>query len=125
MKRRVDVEGLESRQLMASQVLTAYPIALPSSVPAKITVVSDGSLWFSENAPRPGSVPGTQVAKLGRVTTSGQLTEPATLSADDATYGITVGPDSNIWATEQGATPAIAQVSPGLNPSTGNADSIV
>ena len=113
--RRVDIEGLESRQLMASGVLTEYPIPQPAAVPTTITLAPDGSLWFTEDALRPGTTPGSLFAKLGRVTTSGQLTEPATLLPNDATFGLTVGPDNALWATEQGNAPGIARVDPVLD----------
>jgi streptogramin lyase len=103
MKRRIEVEGLEIRQLMASQVLSEYPLA-PSTSPAKIALAPDGSLWFSENGATP--------AALGRVTTSGQVSQAVALSAGDSTFGLTLGPDNNFWTTEQGASPAIAQVVP-------------
>ena len=109
LKRRIEVEGLEIRQLMASQILSEFPLA-PSSTPAKIALAPDGSLWFSEN--------GTSPAALGRVTTSGQVSQPVTLSAGDSTFGLTLGPDNNFWTTEQGATPAIAQVVPLANGAT-------
>ena len=64
----------------------------PSSEPWGITVGADNNLWFTEN------VPG---GRIGRITTSGAVTEFPIATTSNAPFGITSGPDGNLWFTEQ------------------------
>jgi virginiamycin B lyase len=52
----------------------------------------DGNLWFTEN----------QVGAVGRITTSGVITEFALPGyyLSHVPYGIALGPDSNIWFSD-------------------------
>jgi Planctomycete extracellular len=84
--RRLNMETLEDRRLLAG-VIAEYPIPTPSSFPAGITAGPDGNLWFTEGFAN----------KIGRITTSGAVTEFPTSSGPS---GITAGPDGNLWFTE-------------------------
>ena len=64
----------------------------PSSV-SSITVGPDGALWFIESD-------GSVATQIGRITTSGHLTE-FPLSLGSNLGGITPGPDGALWFTEQ------------------------
>jgi virginiamycin B lyase len=61
------------------------------SEPTSITSGPDGNLWFTEQA-------GNQI---GRITTSGTVTEFPIPTANSQPVGITSGPDGNLWFTEQ------------------------
>ena len=69
---------------LAAQTITEVPV--PSS-PGYITAGSDGNLWF-----------GASGDKIVRMTTSGNLTEfPLPPHFDMHVYGLTSGPDGNVW----------------------------
>ncbi len=51
-----------------------------------------GILWFIES----------NAGKIGRITTSGAITEFALSSSASAPKGIVTGPDGNLWVTESG-----------------------
>jgi hypothetical protein len=78
-----------TKQALA-QTFTEFPIPTLSSVPFGITTGPDGALWFTESV-NPGG-------KIGRITTSGVITEFPTPSSQP--YGITTGPDGALWFTE-------------------------
>src|SRR4029434_1607369 len=60
--------------------------------PAEITAGPDGALWFTEFAS----------AKIGRITTSGAVTE-FQLALGSGPAGITTVPDGRLWFTESQA----------------------
>ena len=41
-------------------------------------------------------------SKIGRISTSGTITEFPVPTSDSSPYGITAGPDGNLWFTEAG-----------------------
>jgi streptogramin lyase len=58
--------------------------------PVYITAGLDEALWFTENAAN----------KIGRITTSGEITEFPIPTPDSAPYGIVTGLDGNLYFTE-------------------------
>jgi streptogramin lyase len=60
------------------------------SVPEWITAGPDGALWFTEE----------RASNIGRITTSGEITEYPTPTADAYLFGITAGPDGALWFIE-------------------------
>jgi len=62
----------------------------PTDQAGRITLGPDGALWFAE----------TVAGKIGRITTSGVITEYAIPTANSYPYGITTGPDGALWFTE-------------------------
>ena len=66
------------------------PLKTPSSVPRGITTGPDGALWFAE----------CHSNKIGRVTTSGSLSEYPIPTAMSAPNNIVTGPDGALWFTE-------------------------
>ncbi|MBK9964401.1 MAG: hypothetical protein IPP07_05665 [Holophagales bacterium] len=72
----------------ASGSITEFPLPTPDAHPSGIAVGSDGALWFTE----PGA------SKIGRITTSGSITEFPVSAAASA---ITSGPDGALWVTNQ------------------------
>jgi len=65
----------------------------PTDQAGRITAGPDGALWFTE----------TVAGKIGRITTSGVITEYAIPTANSYPYGITTGPDGAVWFTEVNA----------------------
>ena len=76
-------------RMTTSGVFTVYNVAnFVNSGSFGITVGPDGALWFAEAA-----------FKIGRITTSGTITEYA-LPANDSPFGIAAGPDGALWFTD-------------------------
>jgi uncharacterized protein (TIGR03437 family) len=76
-------------RLTTSGVFTVYTVAtFVNSGSYGITVGPDGALWFADAA-----------FKIGRITTSGTITEYA-LPANDSPFGIAAGPDGALWYTD-------------------------
>ena len=62
-----------------------------NTAPFAITAGPDGALWFTEY----------QGNKIGRITTTGQVTEYAIPTSNSSPEGIAAGPDGALWFTEQ------------------------
>jgi hypothetical protein len=73
--------------------INEYPVVLPTASTALegIAPGPDGALWFT------GGEDGNQI---GRITTSGAITEYAVPTAYSFPVGITAGPDGALWFTE-------------------------
>jgi virginiamycin B lyase len=87
---RPALEYLEGRCLPST--VTEFP-ALPTAnaAPTGITAAADGSVWFTEK----------NANQLGRIDSSGALTEYAVPTAAAAPDQITASPDGNVWFTER------------------------
>ncbi|MGZ3497672.1 MAG: Vgb family protein [Vulcanimicrobiaceae bacterium] len=73
-------------------VSAEFTIPTAGSQPTGITRGADGGLYFTEQA----------VSKIGKISTSGTVTEypiPSASSAPTAPVGITSAPDNNLWFT--------------------------
>jgi streptogramin lyase len=78
-----------------------------SRSPRNIVVGPEGDLWFTIEADR-GS------GAIGRITTSGEVTEYLTgINPQAQPNEIVVGPEGNLWFTDQGTPPAIGRIVPG------------
>src|SRR5262245_55329689 len=91
-------------------VVTEFALP-PDTQPYGITVGSDGNLWFAEQFFGAGAQTGA-MGRIGRITPSGVITQfSAGISSFSRPYGITAGPDGNLWFTEQTSNPmAIGRV---------------
>ena len=68
-------------------VVTIYPLPHASSMPNGVALGPDGNVWFTECAGR-----------IGRITTSGVITEYSSgLLSPSLPGGIVEGPDKNLW----------------------------
>lgn len=63
----------------------------PTAIPGSIVTGADGALWFTEGLP---------VAKIGRITTAGVVTEFPLPDPGSSPNGITAGPDGALWFAE-------------------------
>jgi virginiamycin B lyase len=78
---------------IAANTITEFPVPTINSSPAAITAGRDGGLWFTELA----------VGKIGRITSgaSNTIAEfPLPISPTLSTFGLTSGPDGNLWLTQ-------------------------
>jgi virginiamycin B lyase len=76
-------------RMTTSGIFTEYTVAsFVNSGSYGITVGPDGALWFADAS-----------FKIGRITTSGTITEYA-LTANDSPFGIAAGPDGALWYTD-------------------------
>lgn len=84
---------------LSGTILASYALPTANSEPWEIISAPDGSLWFTESGAN----------KLGRMTTSGALTEYAIPTPNADPYGITTCPTQcsdahgRIWFTEYAA----------------------
>jgi virginiamycin B lyase len=76
--------------------ITEFPLPRPNSGPGDITAGSDGALWFLELS---GTMDGLQPDgnRVGRISTSGEITEYPEPSTTPTAINIAVGPDGNVW----------------------------
>ena len=74
----------------SSPTITEYPIPTASAFPQDVTKGPDGALWFTESS--------QSVNKIGRITTSGVITEYQTFFAGPRS--IAAGSDGALWYTE-------------------------
>lgn len=86
--------------------ISEFPLApgTGSGMPYDITAGPDGALWFVEYQPQGGD-------RIGRITTSGQLTEYGLPTQNAGLQAITVGSDGNLWFTE-GHADQIGRITP-------------
>lgn len=87
--------------ITTSGTVSEFPLPA-NSVPGEITAGPDGALWFTQGTgdlngcqEMAGCHPGREA--VGRITTTGAITEFATYPAP---YGIAAGPDARIWFTK-------------------------
>lgn len=85
-------------------VTNEFAVTTANSQPGSIATGRDTYLYFTEQA----------AGNIGQITTGGSLVE-VSISAKGGTtgnnaIGITSGPDFNLWFTEQGAAPGVAQM---------------
>ncbi len=83
-----------------AQTYTRFPVPTANAGLSQIAAGPDGGLWFTQ----------TQANKIGRITTSGQITEYP-LAIGSYPLGITAGPDGAIWFTQVGSN-KIGRISP-------------
>jgi streptogramin lyase len=81
--------------------MTGYDLADAQSNPQGITSGPDGALWFTE----------AYGNKIGRITTSGTISEYAVPTSGSSPEGIAAGPDGALWFTE-GVSSKIGKVTP-------------
>jgi len=97
-----DPLGNKIRRITTDGVVSEFPIPTANSFTFGITAGPDGALWFAESACFVlCSV--TAGKKIGRITTSGTITEFPLSTASLSLGGPVVGPDGALWFTETGA----------------------
>jgi streptogramin lyase len=74
-----------------TRAFTAFPVPTNHAQLGMITTGPDGNLWFTEWG----------AAKIGRITTDGQITELPALTPGSLPLDITAGPDGGVWFIEE------------------------
>jgi virginiamycin B lyase len=94
-------------KMTTSFTYTAYTLPHPYSITdggaglvPTITTGPDGNLWFTESGRN----------AIGRITTSGTITEYSIPTAGNIPISIVTGPDGNLWFTEYGAVNNIGKL---------------
>jgi streptogramin lyase len=90
-----EVSGRQIERITPDGEVTGqFPIPTPNNAPREIAAGADSNLWFIEYA-----IDYTN-NKIGRITTSGVITEFPITTSDMYLTGIAAGPDGNIWFVE-------------------------
>jgi uncharacterized protein (TIGR03437 family) len=85
-------------RMTTAGVFTAYPISTTVNIGSYgITTGPDGAIWFADSG---GTYVGSPPGKIGRITTSGTITEYPLPQAGDLPYAIAAGPDGALWFTD-------------------------
>jgi virginiamycin B lyase len=82
-------------RITTSGAITIFPLPLSqarSSGAQRIVKGPDGDMWFTESSAN----------NIGRITKGGVVTEFPLPHGTSFPYGITVGPDRNLWFSESG-----------------------
>jgi virginiamycin B lyase len=86
----VDYGANKIIRMTTSGVFTIYTVTtFANGGSLGIAAGPDGALWFAD-----------QAGKIGRITTSGTVTEYTLPQASDAAFGIAAGPDGALWFTD-------------------------
>lgn len=99
--------GRKVRSMTPSGTFTDFPTS--DRMVKFDTVGADGNIWFTESTDF-GSCTCSTGGHIGRLTTSGQLTEFPIPTPYNKPYAITTGADGNVWFTEDGSK--IGKVTP-------------
>ena len=78
-----------------SVIITEYPLSTPG-IPNGIAAGPDGALWFTDFGTNGSGANG----KIGRITTTGVITEYPLLTSNGGPQEITAGPDGALWFGE-------------------------
>jgi streptogramin lyase len=105
-----EVAGNKIGRITPEGVITEFTVPTPDSRPTVIAAGPDGNLWFTERG-RPHPAGALDVAKVGRITTEGVITEFAVPTLGARPLGITGGPDGNVWFTES-MVDKVARITP-------------
>lgn len=79
------------RMTTNGEITGGFTIPTAYSLPEGITAGPDGNLWFTEAGGN----------KVGRITTTGDITEFPIPTPNSSPFDIAAGPDGNLWFTEQ------------------------
>jgi virginiamycin B lyase len=105
-----EVAGNKIGRITPEGVITEFPVRTPDSRATVIAAGPDGNLWFTERG-RPHPAGALDVAKVGRITTEGVITEFPVPTLGARPLGITGGRDGNVWFTES-MVDKVARITP-------------
>jgi virginiamycin B lyase len=92
-------------RITTTGTITEYPTPTANSAPSGIAAGPDGALWFTEEG---SCIIGSRCSlvgpsQIGRITTSGVITEYPTPSPNSQPFDIVAGPDGAMWFAELNA----------------------
>ena len=86
-------------KLTPAGAITEYPLTHADNGPSAIVVGPDGNIWFTEVGNRSSGTQPFDDGAIGRVTSSGAVTEFKLPQSGMYPAGLTKGPDNNLWFT--------------------------
>jgi streptogramin lyase len=99
-------------EITTAGVITEFSLTLSGSQPRGIVLGPDGNLWFTQSLASTTTTTcyhhkcstntSTTTGYIGRISTSGSVTEFAVPNAYSRPFWITSGPDGNLWFTDEG-----------------------
>ncbi|MBZ5605034.1 MAG: IPT/TIG domain-containing protein [Acidobacteriia bacterium] len=89
-------------RITTAGVVTAYPVPTSNDASGGIAAGPDGAMWFTESPLNSPASNGGWFAKIGRITTSGVITEYPLPDPMSIPTAITAGPDGALWFIESG-----------------------
>jgi virginiamycin B lyase len=95
-----ELSGNKIGRITTQGTITEYPLPTLGGSPVGIAAGPDGALWFVEASCTPFGCSQNPAAKIGRITTSGIITEYPLPSGGSAPAHIAAGPDGAMWFTE-------------------------
>jgi virginiamycin B lyase len=90
---KIDRDGVTSTVVQLPDSTSTDPTAAPTNMPLELTAGPDGFMYFTTYLVNP-------LNYIGRVSRHGALTKFDIPTGGAASFGITTGPDGNIWFTE-------------------------
>ncbi len=94
-----------------THLITEFPTPTANAFPREMTAGPDGNLWFTEGGIGPGSG-GPTLNLIGMINpTTHAISEFSTPTSSSEPFGITAGPDGNLWFTEMNVN-KIAVINP-------------
>jgi streptogramin lyase len=105
------ISGGIGRITPAGVVLDQFVVPTPYSSPTRIALGPDGNLWFTESHVSNLAPFARSGGSIGRITPAGVVTEFTIPTPDSRLFGISGGPDGNVWFAESGAN-QIGRISP-------------
>lgn len=92
-------------RLTSDGAITEYSVPTSNAFVFAITAGPDGNMWFTESELGPGQGRRAPNGKIGRITQAGKIEEFALPGPFTRLWGITTGPDGNVWFTAMSVDP--------------------
>lgn len=93
-------------RITTTGIVTEFPVPTAGSGPTWLVTGPDGALWYTASSPAPSGNGDLTFTgdKIGRITTSGAVTEFTLPTAGSGPVVIVAGPDGALWFTEATAS---------------------
>lgn len=94
-----EIAGNKIGRLTPKGVVTEFAVPTANAQPTVIAAGPDGHLWFTERGRLHSQGGANDVAKVGRISTKGKITEFELPTRGSRPVGIAAGADGNLWVT--------------------------